>query len=132
WRSRTRSRAGGRAGWRSGCGAISKVPAVCSNHGGSLAWRPVVKVNLGSQLEAFVHRKVQSGLYKNQSDVVRKALRLLAEQDRLREAHHKQLRKTLADGLAQANRGVLLDGARVIRDARNSLRRPEQRKKRGR
>ena len=91
-----------------------------------------MNVNLTPELEALVQRKVRSGLYNNQSEVVREALRLLAEQDRVREAHQKQLRKALADGLAQADRGDLLDGAAVIREARSSLRRRAKPKPRGR
>ena len=51
-----------------------------------------MNVNLTPELEELVQKKVASGLYNNQSEVVREALRLLAEQDRLREAHLKQLR----------------------------------------
>ncbi len=43
-----------------------------------------MNVNLTPELEELIHSKVRSGLYNNQSEVVREALRLLAEQDRLR------------------------------------------------
>lgn len=81
-----------------------------------------MNVNLTPELEALVHRKVASGLYNNQSEVVREALRLLAEQDRLREAHAAGLRKALAEGLAQSDRGDLLHGATVVADVRRALR----------
>jgi len=81
-----------------------------------------MNVNLTPELEELVQRKVASGLYNNQSEVVREALRLLAEQDRLREAHLKQLRGALAEGLTQANRGELQDGPEVVADVRRSLR----------
>ena len=45
-----------------------------------------MNVNLTPELEVLIQRKVESGLYNNQSEVVREALRLMAEQDRLREA----------------------------------------------
>ena len=82
-----------------------------------------MNVNLTPDLEALVHRKVESGLYNNQSEVVREALRLLAEQDRLREAHLDKLRGALNEGLAQADRGELRDGPQAIADVRASLRR---------
>ena len=82
-----------------------------------------MNVNLTPELEALVQRKVASGLYNNQSEVVREALRLLAEQDRLREAHLTNLRGALAKGLAQADRGKLLDGPKVVAEMRKSLRR---------
>jgi antitoxin ParD1/3/4 len=81
-----------------------------------------MNVNLTRELEELVQRKVESGLYNNQSEVVREALRLLAEQDRMREAHLRKLRGTLAEGLAQADRGELLDGPGVVAEARKSLR----------
>ena len=90
-----------------------------------------MNVNLTPELEALVQRKVASGLYNNQSEVVREALRLYFEQDRLREAHATQLRQALAEGLAQADRGELLDGADVVGELRKSLRkRPRQPKRR--
>ncbi len=91
-----------------------------------------MNVNLTPELERLVQRKVESGLYNNQSEVVREALRLLADQDRIRETHLEGLRGALAEGLAQANRGRLLDGRKVVADARNSLRkRGKARKKAG-
>jgi len=81
-----------------------------------------MNVNLTPDLERLVQEKVASGLYNNQSEVVREALRLLADQDRLREAHLEHLRKALAEGLAQADRGELLDGEVVVEEMREFLR----------
>ncbi len=81
-----------------------------------------MNVNLTPELEALVVAKVQSGLYNNQSEVVREALRLFAEQDRIREAHLEGLRAALAEGLEQADRGELLDGEAVVSELRDSLR----------
>lgn len=80
-----------------------------------------MNVNLTPELEALIQRKVESGLYNNQSEVVREALRLLVEQDRLREAL-VTLRAALATGLKQADRGELLDGPEVVEEMRASLR----------
>jgi antitoxin ParD1/3/4 len=91
-----------------------------------------MNVNLTPELEDLVRRKVESGLYNNHSEVVREALRLLAEQDRLREAHTARLGEALAEGLAQADRGELLDGPEVVAEVRKSLRkRRKSNKKRG-
>ena len=81
-----------------------------------------MNVNLTPELEKLVQEKVSSGLYNNQSEVVREALRLLAEQDRLREAHLVRLRAALASGLEQADRGELLDGPKVLEEMREFLR----------
>lgn len=81
-----------------------------------------MNVNLTPELEQLIQRKVSSGLYNNQSEVVREALRLLAEQDRLRETHAARLQDALADGLAQADKGELLDGKQVIEELRDMVR----------
>ncbi len=80
-----------------------------------------MNVSLTPELERLVQQKVQTGLYNNHSEVVREALRLLVEQDRLREAHLDGLRRALDEGLAQADRGELLDGPRVLEDLRRLL-----------
>lgn len=81
-----------------------------------------MNVNLTPELEKLIREKVASGLYNNQSEVVREGLRLLAEQDRLREAHLEKLRTALAAGLEQADRGDLLDGPEVVEEMRALLR----------
>lgn len=40
-----------------------------------------MNVHLTEELEAFVQKKVESGLYRSASEVVREALRLLARRD---------------------------------------------------
>ncbi len=91
-----------------------------------------MNVNLTPELEELIQQKVQSGLYNNQSEVVREALRLLADQDRLRDSHLERLRGALAKGLAQADRGQLIDGPRAVGEIRKALRRRKKSgKKRG-
>ncbi len=59
-----------------------------------------MNVNLTPQLEELVRSKVASGLYTSASEVVREALRLLEEQDRLRQAKLEQLSGDVRQGLA--------------------------------
>jgi len=58
-----------------------------------------MNVNLTPQLEALVRAKVDSGMYTSASEVVREALRLMQEQDRLREAKLEELRREVRRGL---------------------------------
>lgn len=58
-----------------------------------------MNINLTPQLEELVRSKVASGLYTSASEVVREALRLMDEQDRLREAKLEQLRSEVRRGL---------------------------------
>jgi antitoxin ParD1/3/4 len=61
-------------------------------------------VSLTPQLEALIRERVASGLYTNASEVVREALNLLAERDRL-----EHLRTLLAVGLEDERRGDLVE-----------------------
>lgn len=58
-----------------------------------------MNVNLTPQIEEMVRRKVASGLYTSASEVVREALRLMDEKDRVRAVKLEQLRQDLRDGL---------------------------------
>ncbi len=92
----------------------------------------VMNISLTPELEEFVQSKVRSGMYTSQSEVVREALRLLADHDRVRESQLARLRQSLIEGLQQAERGELLDGASVVEEIRSKLEGPsEQDKKTG-
>lgn len=65
----------------------------------------VMNVSLTRELEALVQEKVRSGLYRSASEVVREALRLLHERERLRELRLRELRREIAVGVGQADRG---------------------------
>ena len=62
-----------------------------------------MNINLTPQLEDLVRSKVASGLYTSASEVVREALRLMDEQDRLRGANLDQLRGDIRQGLASGS-----------------------------
>lgn len=58
-----------------------------------------MNVNLTPQLEEMIRRKLASGLYSSASEVVREALCLLEEQDRVRAVKLERLRKDIREGL---------------------------------
>lgn len=64
-----------------------------------------MNVSLTPELEEMVAQKVKSGLYNSASEVVREGLRLIVEQDRMREIKLEELRKELQIGLDQLERG---------------------------
>ena len=66
-----------------------------------------MNVSLTPELEKLVQEKVKSGRYLSASEVIREALRLLQEQDQLRELRLEELRKFVAVGVEQADRGQL-------------------------
>jgi antitoxin ParD1/3/4 len=73
-----------------------------------------MNVSLTPELAKLVEEKVASGLYTSASEVVREALRLLADSDRVRQAHVAELREKVARGLASAKAGKLIDSDTVI------------------
>ena len=64
-----------------------------------------MNVSLTPELEQLVSDKVKSGLYNSASEVVREALRLMKEQDALKAYRLEELRREIAVGIAQADRG---------------------------
>ncbi|MEO1477301.1 MAG: type II toxin-antitoxin system ParD family antitoxin [Bacteroidota bacterium] len=64
-----------------------------------------MNVSLTPQLEALVRERVASGLYTSASEVLREALRLLAERDNERSTHLARLRADVQHGLDELDRG---------------------------
>lgn len=70
-----------------------------------------MNITLTPELKAIIERKVASGLYRSASEVVREALRLLEERERVKEDRLAALRAELQVGLDQLDRGeyVVMD-----------------------
>lgn len=88
-----------------------------------------MNVSLTEELEELVQEKVRSGMYSSASEVIREALRLLKEQDQIRQMRLEELRKEIAIGVAQADRGELeeLDVEAIIADGHARLARMKER-----
>jgi antitoxin ParD1/3/4 len=59
----------------------------------------LMHVSLTPELENLVKKQVESGRYHSSSEVVREALRLWEEQEKLRELRMEQFRKDIQAGL---------------------------------
>ncbi len=77
-----------------------------------------MNVSLTKELEQLVNQKVKTGRYLSASEVVREALRLLEERDRIKELRLQDLRAEIGKGLDQLDRGESLDGRQVFRTLR--------------
>ena len=75
-------------------------------------------VSLTPHLEELVRDKVKSGLYNSASEVVREALRLMEDRDRVREMRLEELRKEIQIGIDQLDRGEVTPGEEVFRQLR--------------
>ena len=70
-----------------------------------------MNVSLTPELERFIREKVDSGRYHSSSEVVREALRLLEERERLRELRIEELRREIQKGI---DSGEPVDGEAVF------------------
>ena len=66
-----------------------------------------MNVSLTPELEKLVSEKVRSGMYHTASEVIRDGLRLLKAQDELKQHRLEELRKDIAFGIEQADRGLI-------------------------
>lgn len=85
-----------------------------------------MNVSLTPELEKFVQEKVKSGRYLSASEVVREALRLLQEQDQIRQLRLEKLRKELMMGIEQLDRGEGVDGEKVFANLREKIRKARE------
>jgi antitoxin ParD1/3/4 len=65
-----------------------------------------MNVSLTPELEQLVAKKVESGRYTSASEVIREALRLLEEHDRLKELQFAEVKRKIDRGLQQLDEGL--------------------------
>ena len=88
-----------------------------------------MNVNLGTVFDKFVAQLLKTGMYQSQSEVVREGLRLLKEREDLKILRLSELRKEIALGSAQADRGEFVDGEETFAEIRR--RRAERKRAKG-
>ncbi len=64
-----------------------------------------MNVSLTPELEQYVNKRVQSGLYHSASEVIREGLRLLKEKEEVHQGKLEHLRRDLQIGIDQADSG---------------------------
>ena len=64
-----------------------------------------MNISLPPELENLVNEKVKSGLYNSASEVIRESLRLLQEQDMLKQIRRDELRREIMLGVEQIRNG---------------------------
>jgi antitoxin ParD1/3/4 len=68
-----------------------------------------VNISLAKEFEEYVTTKVASGRYHSSGEVVQEGLRLLEEQDLLRQGRLSQLKREVQIGIDQVDRGEYTD-----------------------
>jgi antitoxin ParD1/3/4 len=84
-----------------------------------------MNVSLTPKLEKFVSTKVKSGRYNSASEVVREALRLLEDQERIRARRLAGFQTAIDERLASLDRGDGLDGHEFFKNLELQERRLE-------
>lgn len=87
-----------------------------------------MNISLTPELTKLVREKVASGMYRSASEVIREALRILEEKDRLQKIRIEQLRKEIQIGLTELERGEVLSEEEVFGGLRERLERTGERK----
>ncbi len=68
-----------------------------------------MNISLTPELEELVYKKVKTGMYHSASEVIREGLRLLKEQDEIRQTRLNQLRMEVDIGIEQVEHGQYAD-----------------------
>ena len=88
-----------------------------------------MNVSLTKELEELVNSKVQTGRYLSASEVVREALRLLEERDRVQEIRVEEMRRAIRAGNDQLARGERISAETVFGEIREKSRQRRQKKR---
>jgi antitoxin ParD1/3/4 len=77
-----------------------------------------MNVNLGPAFDQFIADLLNTGLYQSQSEIVREGLRLLMDREQLKQLRIDELRREVAVGSAQADRGEFVDSGEAFKRIR--------------
>lgn len=89
--------------------AMTKIDKDCYPFYNFSVWSDQdMNVSLTPELEAFVHRKVKSGLYNSASEVIRESLRLLEQKDSARKSRDEEIRREVLRGVEQLRNGEFI------------------------
>jgi antitoxin ParD1/3/4 len=80
-----------------------------------------MSVQLNAETERRIEDHVSAGEFASADEVIRAALRLLEERDRKRAIQRDEIRKKIAVGLEQLERGEGIDGEKVFADLLSDL-----------
>ena len=79
-------------------------------------------IQLKPEHEQFIQTQMASGRYENADDVIAKALKLLEEWEKGYQEWEEETRQKIAVGLAQVERGEVVDGSVVMAQLTEKIR----------
>ncbi len=80
-----------------------------------------MNISLTPDQEQFIQSTVKRGKYSSASEVVGAALRLLEEREMKRLLRLEELRKEIAIGMENSDRGDIFDGEEVLKELREEI-----------
>lgn len=93
-----------------------------------MATRETRTLSFTPEQSAFVAHCVESGRYQSASEVVRTALRLLEDQEATQASERDRVRLLVREGVAQLDRGEVVEGKDVFRRLSQKHRKASRRK----
>ncbi|BAY07570.1 ribbon-helix-helix domain-containing protein [Calothrix sp. NIES-2098] len=85
-----------------------------------------MNITLKPEIEQFIQAQIATGRYANAEDVISKALKLLAEWDKDYQEWEEETSKKIAVGLAQIERGEVLDSDLVMARLEEKIRKARE------
>jgi len=85
-----------------------------------------MNISLTPELDDFVRQQVETGLYQSASEVVRDGLRLLMDREQIRKLRLDELRKKIAIGIEELDRGESVGMEELFRELRAGQDKPAQ------
>jgi antitoxin ParD1/3/4 len=85
-----------------------------------------MNIQLKPEHEQFIQTRLASGRYENADDVIAKALKLLEEWENGYQEWEEETRKKIAVGLAQVERGQVVDGEVVMAQLQDKIRKARE------
>jgi antitoxin ParD1/3/4 len=77
-----------------------------------------MSISLTPELEQFIQSQIASGKYASTEEVIIAGIKLLEERERIYKGRFEELKREIAIGVEQLERGERLDGREVIEKLR--------------
>ena len=85
-----------------------------------------MSISLTPELEQFIQSQIASGKYSSTEDVIIAGIKLLEERERIYKGRFDELKREIAIGVEQLERGEVIDGEIVFRQLEQKLQQRRQ------
>lgn len=85
-----------------------------------------MSISLTPELEQFIQSQIAGGKYASTEDVIIAGIKLLEERERIYKGRFEELKREIAIGVEQLERGEVIDGEIVFRQLEQKLQQRRQ------